>query len=331
MKNAMMTVAQASVAIESGKVLVVAGSQESLSQLPKGRWIGGTTVYFMTDTGGCTDRKNLFVTEIDSATSARPVFYATQDLSTLAQGRCDHGLSVIIIPAFSTAQEEFALNAPRYPGLFEQPLMGWISGVHLDDPETIRPKVFDGATGTFHTDGAMVMHMGLPPHKVADIDILNIFEADETGDEIVFEAPGFTARTAIVNGHRVDFADYIEATGIDTCRPLVTNYAGTAINVAFQSVLPGEGVHFYAPVVKGVPYRIARPFPDYVAEFSGRAMGDGTSDLSCNCLLNYLYSDLESQRTGSYTGPATYGEIAYLLVNQVVVRLGIKDIDAAMA
>ncbi|KAA8614165.1 DUF6976 family protein [Salipiger aestuarii] len=331
MKNAMMTVAQATAAIEAGKVLVIAAAEEALCQLPRGRWIGGTTVYFITDTGGCTDRENLFVTEIGSATAARPALYATRDLPDLTQGRYDNGLSVIIIPAFSAAQEEFALHAPRYPDLLEQPLMGWISGVHLDDPDTIRPKVFDGSTGAAYTDGAMVMHVELPPGKVAEIDILNIFAADETADEIIFETTGFSARTAIVNGERVDFADYLENAGIDTRCPLVTNFAGTAINVSFQSTNSGEGVHFYAPVIKDTPYRIARAHADYAKEFSARPMGDGTRDLSCNCLLNYLYSDLERQKTGTFTGPATYSGIAYFLVNQVVVRLGITSVDAAAA
>ena len=36
MKNAMMSVAEAAALIEAGKVLVVAGSEAALSQLPKG-------------------------------------------------------------------------------------------------------------------------------------------------------------------------------------------------------------------------------------------------------------------------------------------------------
>ena len=46
---------------------------------------------------------------------------------------------------------------------------------------------------------------------------------------------------------------------------------------------------------------------------------------SCNCILNYLYSELEGKKTGGITGPITFGEIAYQLLNQTMVYLTIED------
>jgi hypothetical protein len=46
---------------------------------------------------------------------------------------------------------------------------------------------------------------------------------------------------------------------------------------------------------------------------------------SCNCILNYLYSELEGKKTGKVTGPITFGEIAYVLVNQTMVYLSVED------
>ena len=47
---------------------------------------------------------------------------------------------------------------------------------------------------------------------------------------------------------------------------------------------------------------------------------------SCNCVLNYLYSNLEGKKVGSFTGPMTFGEIAYVLLNQTLVYLQVQDI-----
>ena len=83
MNNAMMSVAEAAARISAGAVLVIAGSEAALAQLPKGNWIGGTTVYFVTETGGRMDAQNNFVTEIVAATDARPVFCRAEDLPNL--------------------------------------------------------------------------------------------------------------------------------------------------------------------------------------------------------------------------------------------------------
>lgn len=50
---------------------------------------------------------------------------------------------------------------------------------------------------------------------------------------------------------------------------------------------------------------------DYAERFlSAIPKGIPTVASSCNCLLNYLYGDLQDRRTGSLEGPMTFGEIA---------------------
>ncbi|WP_338092579.1 DUF6976 family protein [Salipiger mangrovisoli] len=243
-------------------------------------------------------------------------------------GRYDSGLSVILIPAFSRAHETYALGAAEFPGLFDQPVMGWITGVHLDELAQTKPKVFDGSRGIAHAEGAMVLHVKLPAERIANVEILNLFEQDDSGPEIIFPATGFSARHAVVAGQKVDFAEWVESQNIDTRLPLVANYAGAMINVSFQSVGAQE-VAFYAPVIEGVPYRIARNPGDYATVFAQRAQGDGAQELSCNCILNFLFGELEQKRTGSFTGPVTFGEIAYILLNQTMVRLQLHRLEHA--
>jgi hypothetical protein len=84
-------------------------------------------------------------------------------------------------------------------------------------------------------------------------------------------------------------------------------------------------VSLYAPVFPGVDYRLARPVPDYAAAFRARLAGYDASGaaFSCNCILNFLFGELEGKAIGGIEGPVTFGEIAYQLLNQtmVVVRL----------
>jgi hypothetical protein len=42
---------------------------------------------------------------------------------------------------------------------------------------------------------------------------------------------------------------------------------------------------------------------------------------SCNCILNYIYGNLEGKKLAGTAGPITFGEIAYQLLNQTMVYL----------
>lgn len=325
MQNALVTVEEASDLIRSGAVCLFAGSEEALSRLPRGAWIGGTSVYFLTEEGGIVDRERVFATRISEATAARPLWVSPADLPTLSEARFAEGFTAILIPAFSEAHTAFAMEAARYDGVFDQPLLGWIAGVHLDEIGQVKPKVFDGATGLSHDEGACLLHVELATGTPAQLDIVNIFEQ---GDEhvFVFENNGFEAQTVKINGRDENLAAYIVASGMDTRLPLVANYAGALINVSIQEVDAQAGrVKFYAPVVAGVEYRLARVLENYVDAFAERLSGEGAEEFSCNCILNYLYGELEGRRTGDYTGPVTFGEIAYMLLNQTMVRLHVGD------
>jgi hypothetical protein len=91
------------------------------------------------------------------------------------------------------------------------------------------------------------------------------------------------------------------------------------VNVSIRAVDQAKRqVDFYAPVFEDMEYRLAKP-PGTLPAI-GPDEGGGVN-FSCNCILNYLYGKLEGQRTGRYTGPMTFGEIAFLLLNQTLVHL----------
>lgn len=313
--------------IESGKAFSLAGDETLLKRLPKGNWIGGTIPYFMAESGGATSKTELFVTEIPAAASdVKIAWYEEKDLGRLVPDAPDNGFSVIIIPATSPAHVSYAKNAPGYEGIFLKPMIGWIAGVHLDDLGKIAAKAFNGSTGVSSEAKAIVMHVALPRNKQASIGIVNLFRQGK-GDVISFEEEGFLVADCLVAGKKANFADYLASRKIDTRLPLVADYSGTMVNVSVQSVdEKNRTVALYAPVFKGVQYRIADPVPDYVKSFAASMPASVHPVFACNCILNYLYAGLEGKKTGSITGPVTFGEIAYQLLNQTLAYLEIADI-----
>ena len=325
MNSKMYTVAELGKLIESGKSYLIAGDEEQLKQLPKGNWVAGTIPYFMADAGGLVSKEQIFATEIPAFVTKTTIkVYDEKNIENVYEEAPDNGFSLIIIPAMSPMHSTFALNAPNYKSFASRPLVGWISGVHLSDLGKITPKVINGSTGELAENKAVVMQLELSSEYVCDVGIVNIFNQG-SGDTLEFLENGFSAKEALVNGKRTNFADYMKEKNINVKLPLVANYHGAMINASFQSVDEAKKeVTFYAPVFQGVQYKQAGPIKDYVAEFVSNMPSEGTEILfSCNCILNFLFSELEGKKTAGITGPITFGEVAYQLLNQTLVYLNI--------
>jgi hypothetical protein len=227
----------------------------------------------------------------------------------------------VIIPANSTAHLEYAMHAPEYLDIFMKPVIGWISGVHLDDLATEAPVVIDGRNGAVLSKEAVVLHVELPAEIQAIVHTVNLFRPG-SGPGLRFLEPGFSAASAIVDGNSVDLVQFMKGRRWDASRPLVADYAGTNINVSIKAIDEKAGrVSFYAPVFPDVEYREAAPVGDYVDAFSKFVPVDARPVLSCNCILNHLYGKLEGRHTGPFGGPVTFGEIAHQLLNQTLVYL----------
>jgi hypothetical protein len=327
MKPVMFNKADVAAMITAGKNLLLAGDEKSLQDLPPGSWIAGTIPYFMGEQGGVFTQDQIFVTELPPFVRKAEVrIYDESSIDHIYNDAPRHGFSVIIIPASSPTHFTFALNAPRFPGFATRPLIGWIAGTALQDQDA-RPKVFDGTRCQALTNGATVMHVELPETKLVEIDIVNIFEQGE-GDTISFPRDGFSATEVLINGQVKNFADYLIGNSIDTRLPLVADLYGAMINTSFHSLdFAKRQVNFYAPVFAGFRYKLAKPVGDYVNHFLAEVPEDvGDNALfACNCILNYLYAGLEGRKTAHFTGPITFGEIAYQLLNQTMAYLKIED------
>jgi hypothetical protein len=326
-RQQLISISQAAELIRTGRFLSIAGDEAALRQLPTGHWIGGTIPYFMAEQGGTISRDSVFVSEIDGYAEAPTLrFYDPAGLPQICRNIPENGYSILIIPAFSNCHANFARHAPNYEEMYMKPLIGWIAGVHLGDLGSSTPKVVLGSTGEFAEDQAVVMDVPLPPGKFAQIDIVNLFRQGR-GARITFPETGFAAGDCLIDGEPGNLADYLLGNDIDSRLPLVADYSGAMINVSIKEIKrETRQVDFYAPVFPGVEYRIAEPVSDYLPAFQAALPQlDNEISFSCNCILNYLYSDLEGKHTGQVVGPMTFGEIGYQLLNQTLVYLSIGE------
>ena len=325
--NKLCTLDEATKMIQDNKVLIIAGNETALNQLPKGNWIGGTIPYFMDITGGAFTKEKVFVTDLtDIQNNFKISSYPPEKLNDLLADRYVNGFTYILVPGFSEIHQKYAIGAEETDGLYDAPIFGWITGIDLSELGKNTPKVINGKNKSVSNNSALCLHVELHEGKMARLEILNIFQQGD-GDKILFKEEGFSCKTCLVNGREVNFADYILNNNIDIRFPLVANYAGAMINISFQEVnKDNKEVKFYAPVRKGIEYKLANPVKDYVSDFMKIVPSQAESKdivMSCNCILNYLYSELENKKTGGMTGPITFGEIAYVLVNQTMVYLSI--------
>lgn len=307
--------------IQTGKWLHIAGNENLLKALPKGNWIGGSTEYFMDLSGGIVTNDKLFVTEIPYPV-CKISSYDEESISNITKDAYHNGFSVLILPFDSKVHVEYAKNAAQYDDIFLKNIVGWVSGLNLSARDQT-PIAVDGITGEYYSQKAVAMHVELPPDKIAAIQILNIFTQDDESPVIEFLEDSFSVRKCLVDGKEAVFSDYIAENNIDIKLPLVGDYSGSGINVSFKKI-ENDTVDFYAPVFKGIKYRIAKNVPDYAKEF--KACVDQLPEniapiFSCNCILNFLYGELEGKKLNSLYGPITFGEIAYQLVNQTYVYL----------
>ena len=325
--NKLCTINEVVKMIQNNNILVIAGNESALNQLPAGNWIGGTIPYFMDVNGGTFTKEKLFVTDVtDIQKDFKIRIYDPSNLNNLLADRYVDGFTYILIPAFSEIHQKYAIGAEETDGLYDAPIVGWITGIDLGELGKNTPKVIDGKNKVVSDNKAVCLHIELPEGKMANLEILNIFQQGR-GDAIQFKEEGFSCKTCLVNGKEVNFAEFLLSNSIDIRFPLVADYAGAMINISFQDVNKDtKEVKFYAPVRKGVEYKLAQPVKDYVSDFMKIVPGQvesGDIVMSCNCILNYLYSELENKKTGGMTGPITFGEIAYVLVNQTMVYLSV--------
>ncbi len=319
----MMSVADAAALIATGAKLFLAGSENCLLKLPQGNWIAGTIPYFMTETGGVITHDQIHVTELPpQAINISIQSYDDKNLKNIPANYFANGFSLIVISAFTDVHSRYANECMLWPDVFNQPLVGWISGIELTS-KTESPKIMNGKTGEMISDQALVMHVELSNDVAAMANIVNIFE-QSNGDTISFTKAGFEVDTALINGTEMSLAKYLEDKKVDLKIPLVADYMGALVNVSFRDLNPTtKTVRFFAPVFPDVNYKLAKPVNHYEKQFETALKDRKIEDpiFACNCILNFMYANLEGKKTGNISSAMTFGEIAYMLLNQTFVYI----------
>lgn len=316
--------------IRAGATLALAGSEKLLKQLPNGRWVGGTIPYFMGPSGGTVTDELIFLTELPAGCLQKVTIatYEVEHLPTLPSRTPAGGFSLVVLPAFSAVHLEWGRNSQSFPGLLNAPLLGWVSGHDLrpGQPQT-RPLVFDGTTGTSWEDRAVALHVAVDSSVVPRVDIVNIFKQG-TGPRVQFLKGGFSTEAAMVDGKVVEFGRWLRANQVDTRLPLVADYSGAHINVSFREVNAStREVSFFAPVFPEMEYRLAEAVGDYSQAFSRElASRGGQPAFACNCVVNFEHGKLEGRSTGTWQGPMSFGEIAWMLMNQTMAYLTLEKV-----
>lgn len=316
--------------IESGEKLLLAGDRKLLTKLPKGNWVAGTIPYFVAVSGGMFNNKQIYADVLpDYIENIEIKVYDIESIKNIHKDAPEHGFSVIIIPSNSKMHSEFSLQSVNYEKFGYKPLIGWLSGIELNNSNNEKPAVISGNDCIIREEGAIVMHVVLPKDKYADVGIINIFEQGN-GEILTFAEDGFSVKDVIINGKKQNFADYINSAKYDLKLPLVADYHGAMINTSYRAIdEKNKLIHFYAPVFKGIEYKQAKPIENYSEDFLRQLLElEKTSRIifSFNCILNYLYGNLEGKKFGNVFFPCTFGEIAYQLLNQTLVYLKIEDL-----
>ena len=324
--NKLMSIEAVNKLIEANRTLLICGEEECLVQLKTGNWIGGTIPYCMSkDGGGLVGKEAVFVTDFSERISAVKIAtYKKEAFDTMLDDRFLGGFSYVLVPAFSEVHERYGLDMGNKPSLFDVPTMGWVTGVYLEEIGQKLPKVINGTTGEIFENEICALHCQLPKDTHAELDIINIYKQGD-GDVFTFQEDSFSCSDCLINGEPANLADYYLENDVDKSLPLVANYAGVSINVDVQAVdAENKTVSFFGPLNTAHEYKLAKVVENRYAFFCDALPEDDSNVVcSCNCISSYLNIGLEGKHSAGILGPFTFGEIAYVLVNQTMVTLSV--------
>lgn len=325
MKKYLSDIKEVSKLIKENKVLLLAGEEKILDQLPAGNWIGGTIPYFMDSQGCLLDENKIHVTDITDIVVAFQIKeYDKNNINSIVEDQFENGFTVLIMPALQEVWQNFSVNAPEFPNLFNNPLVGWVSGVEFSKVGIQTPKVY--LSDNKHEKNAVAIHAKIHENKVARTEIINLYEQG-SGDIITFPKNGFDSSVCIVNGKKQSLYEYMVNNKIRESLPLVANYSGASINISIILDHENKNVNLFAPVFENVDYKFAKSTEiNYITEFNKTIGNIDTENIAfnCNCLMNYFNFELEGVKLKNISGPISFGEIAYQLINSTFVYLVVE-------
>lgn len=321
------TIQQAIEKIKENRILVIAGDEALIKQLPSGKWIAGTINHFMDTNGGVVSKDKLHIDDFtDNISEFKITDYSEKDVLSITAESYRNGFSYLVMPLNSPVHQAYGKSTMHMTDLCINPVVGWVAGLEENETKGLSPKVFNGETLEIFENRIAALHCRLANGKQARIEIVNLF-SQGNGDTVEFSRYGFTQSDCLVNGKKQNIYDYITSNNIDEKLPFMTDMGGAMINVHPLTLNHKEKtVKMAAAVFPEFTYRLASPIDDYAAEFQKRVPSDTHNIIATiSCYANYKYLGLKEKSFGEFTGPLAFGEVGFILFNQTMVLLYIED------
>ncbi len=312
--------------IKQNHILSLAADEKVLDKLPQGNWIAGTIPYFMDVDGGKLDKNRIFVDDLtDFVQDFKITKYDKSNVKNIGNEGFENGFTVAVIPSDSQTLSEFAPNSLDYENIYKNPIVGFIAGIDMNELKTATAKTFFGKEPLKSEELCVAIHVKIPDNKVAASEIVNLNTIDPDSPKIEFPETSFTQSECFINGKKENIADFLTRENYKL--PLIADYQGALINRDIKIVdNENKKVHFFSPLFKGEKYRLAKPIDNYLQKFDDLLKNINKDELAYAVIcVSYLNLGNLEGKTIPVTGPFTFGEISYQLLNQTVVYLKIMD------
>ncbi|MBQ9469395.1 MAG: hypothetical protein IJU72_00410 [Bacteroidales bacterium] len=312
--------------IGEGRVMLLSGSEQMLSNLPKGSWIGGTAPYFMDGVGKISDDM-IYVDDLTQyAAEVRIEELDEANIHQIALHGFDNGFSVLILPIDAPVYFSFASNSLQYDRIFDNPIVGYVACCRLEDYGRVHPATGVGTTGALSTSKAAVMHVRLPEGYTARAEIMNFDTIDTSTPALKFPKTSFVQSDCLIDGQPGNIAEYLEGVKqrIGRYPQLITSMNGALVNrdTKYVDIDKGEAA-FFSPAYEGDEYRIVRPNADYQKAFNDMLAAKQGHIAACfSCTSYFMFGEFEGKHI-DINGVYAFGEIAYQLLNKTIVTLEI--------
>lgn len=353
MKNKLYTVEEVTKFINEGKILLLSGSDKTLASLPKGKWIAGTCPYVMNDIGtinadgygakGKYDEKAgpyvvdpsakpsdlIFVDDFtDYAEDVKIEELDASNINEIATRSFENGFTVVTFPMEADVYVEFANNSLTYENIFNNPVVGYVSGCLFEDIGRVRPKTASGLTAKLTDKYAAVMHIKLPAGKIARSEIMNFDTPNPDSPKIVFPKTSFVQSDCIVDGKPGNIADVLEGikAKIGYYPQLITDMNGAHINRDVKTVdVEKKEVSFFSPAYEGDEYVRVKENDNYQKCFNEQ-LAKKKNVIACFSCASYFMAGKFEGKKIDFNGVYAFGEIGYQLLNKTIVTLEIDEI-----
>ncbi|MCL2072620.1 MAG: hypothetical protein FWH18_01765 [Marinilabiliaceae bacterium] len=339
MIQGLFSVAEVNAMIEKGDTLLLAGDAKLLSQLKKGKWIGGSTSRFI-ESGKkpILERTRIFVHNIsDFAVETKLMIYDESNIANIYDDAFDNGFSVLIVAPFSPVINEYTDKCSNYSNFSCRAVCGWgvVASIYSEYEKNDESIVFCGQNATSYTNEGVVMHIGLAPDKFAEIHAFSPYKPDEDGDIITFDENKQQVEYAFINGIKQNFRQYLIDNKIDRTHDasilsrkcLAGNHGGIFMNVGIMSETEKDAkkfVSFTSSVYKGINYGLAN-MENFDHEILTKKI-HGEIVFSLTCVNYFANPDIFEKFLTKMNGPFTYGELAYFPMSNATVYVSIGNI-----